>query len=62
MCEETGQVHYSTVQSNVDDPSDHMYAQVNKENKKKATKKKSGADPEIRKGGFNYDVISRPVS
>ncbi len=22
MCEETGQVHYSTVQSNVDDPSD----------------------------------------
>ena len=22
MCEETGQVHYSTVQSNMDDPSD----------------------------------------
>ncbi len=22
----------------------------------------TGADPEIRKGGFNYDVIGRPVS
>ncbi len=41
MCEETGQVHYSTVQSNVDDPSDLMYAQVNKNSEKKTTKKKS---------------------
>ncbi len=33
MIEETGQVYYSTVQSNVDDPSDQMYAQVDKKNK-----------------------------
>ncbi len=36
MCEETGQVHYSTVQSNMDDPSDQMYAQVDEKNKKKS--------------------------
>ncbi len=41
LCEETGQVHYSIAQSNVDYLSDQMYAQVNKENMKKATKKKS---------------------
>ncbi len=35
------QVHYSIVQSNVDDPSDQMYAQVDKKNKERGTKKKS---------------------
>ncbi len=41
MCEETGQVHYSTVQSNVYDPSDQMYAQVDRKNMKNVTNKKS---------------------
>ncbi len=40
MCEETGH-YYSTVQSNVDDPSDQIYSKVDSNNNEIATKDKS---------------------